>query len=181
MPERSRKPKRPALVIGDAVHIPLTKGLFAIVDLVDGDLAEFNWHAQPHDTVTYAVRRLPGRREDPRDWVRLHAIIGGRMGLDLSGGREVDHRDNDGLNCRRSNLRASTRSQNLHNTRLRRDNSSGVKGVSWFRPASLWVVQIRAQGKPKIHKYFSSFEDAVAFNVIARKGMHGDFGKEACK
>lgn len=57
----------------------------------------------------------------------------------------IDHIDLDPSNNRWSNLRAATQSQNAANTRKRRNNTSGFKGVSetasgtW--QAVIWVKQ----------------------------------------
>lgn len=49
--------KRRATVVGDVVHIPLTQGKTAIVDLIDADLGELNWYAkQGHGTCAEAYR-----------------------------------------------------------------------------------------------------------------------------
>jgi hypothetical protein len=44
--------------------------------------------------------------------------------------RLVDHRDRDGLNCWKSNLRLATHPQNMQNRGPRRDSPTGFKGVA---------------------------------------------------
>jgi hypothetical protein len=44
---------------------------------------------------------------------------------------EIDHIDGNRLNCRPANLREATRQQNCFNTRARKSNKSGLKGVSF--------------------------------------------------
>src|SRR5688572_22319662 len=41
----------------------------------------------------------------------------------------VDHRSGDPLDCRKSNLRIATHSQNMQNRGARRDSPTGYKGV----------------------------------------------------
>ena len=59
----------------------------------------------------------------------------------------VDHRDHDGLNNQKSNLRKCTQSENQANSRRRIDNGSGFKGVCRFR--NKWQAQISVDGKLK--------------------------------
>ena len=68
--------------------------------------------------TVYAVGGDRGRT------VLLHRVIAG-----TPVGMETDHRDRDGLNNRRSNLRNATIAQNRQNAAISADNTSGVKGV----------------------------------------------------
>ena len=94
------------------------------------------------------------RRASPRGGLYAAACISmkvtylHRLVWSLSGGidtREVDHVDTDGLNCRRENLRAATRSQNTRNSRLRRDSTSGFKGVR--RDGNKWAAGLYFEGE----------------------------------
>ena len=61
-------------------------------------------------------------------------------------GMIVDHIDGDGLHDEISNLRLATMSQNQGNTKLRKDNTSGAKGV-YQDEAGKWCAHIRVNGK----------------------------------
>lgn len=77
----------------------------------------------------------------------------------------VDHIDGNKLNNRRRNLRWATKSQNAMNSKTRKNNTSGTKGVSFDKSMNSWQAHIKINYK-KIHLgYFSEIEDAV----IARK------------
>ncbi len=88
---------------------------------------------------------------------------------------EVDHIDGDKLNNSAKNLRASCKSQNQHNSKLRADNSSGVKGVHWDSKNNLWVASVRCSGvRHNCGSYKSKFDAAcAAFSM--RNRMHGEF------
>jgi hypothetical protein len=84
--------------------IPLTQGKVALVDDADFDrLDSYNWCAHKHCNTWYAVRN--GRRNSRgiRPLVLMH-----RQLLRASSGVDIDHRDGNGLNNRRKNLRVAT-------------------------------------------------------------------------
>lgn len=55
----------------------------------------------------------------------------------------IDHEDQDSLNNRWNNLRDVDNSVNQRNTTRRKDNSSGVTGVSWH--CGTWLVRISTE------------------------------------
>lgn len=61
----------------------------------------------------------------------------------------IDHEDRDRRNNRWKNLRPATRSQNAANSKLRKDNKSGLKGVYWNKKSKRWTAQIKFEGKTK--------------------------------
>lgn len=63
--------------------------------------------------------------------------------------RDIDHEDNNPDNNVWTNLRLATEGQNISNSKRRKDNKSGFKGVSWRRAAQKWEVSI-AHNKKKI-------------------------------
>lgn len=143
-------------------YIPLTKGWWALVDAVDFDRVNaFNWHCAVG--TRYAASHGPGRL------TYLHAFIVGRSH------KEIDHRDHDGLNNQRHNLRLVTRTQQMQNTRPHVDGTSHFKGVSYDRARSLWAAEIMVN-KVKIH--LGRFDDEVtaacAYNVAAKQHF-GEF------
>lgn len=124
--------------------LPLSRGLVATVDEADYDAARrFKWYA----TVSgggqvYAIRNTK-RADGSRGRQYLHRFIAARAGFDL--GLQVDHVDSDGLNNRRSNLRAATRSENQANRGPTKRNTSGLKGVRELA-AGQWRAQIQVRG-----------------------------------
>lgn len=90
---------------------------------------------------------------------------------------EVDHSDNCGSNNKWSNLRAATRSQQLLNTRVRRDNALGIKNVHLHKPSGKYQVKMRIQGKDKSFGYYSDLELADLVATEARDKFHGEFAK----
>jgi hypothetical protein len=89
-------------------------------------------------------------------------------------GLEVDHIDRDTLNNRRCNLRVVTHSVNVHNQRLRPDNTSGYKGVSWVPHCRKYRARIQLDGK-KVH--LGMFDDpkeaSLAVEAVRNKYVGG--------
>ncbi len=164
---------RPIRIEGNQAFITLPrKGkppLFAAIDAADVPLvAMWNWHSCKGNHTTYAARTLLGRK------VFMHRVImGDPPGID------VDHRDCDGLNNRRGNLRNATQSQNNMNRRLQSNNTSGLKGVSWSKRDSKWQAQIKIQRKAIHLGYFASPEAAHAAYCAASADLHCEFGRAA--
>lgn len=103
--------------------------------------------------------------------------------MDLAKGRqpEVDHKDNNGLNNQRENLRISTRAEQLANTRLRIDNTSSRKGVHWDSKNQKWAASITVSGKCKFLGRFSSLDEAALAHDNAAHKYFGEFYRVSVK
>ena len=87
----------------------------------------------------------------------------------------VDHKDHNGLNNARNNLRQATNSQNLQNRGKQKNNTSGLKGVTWDKNNHKWVAQIWDNGKHVFLGRFADKEEAkIAYEIAANK-HHGEF------
>jgi hypothetical protein len=160
---------------GDFKEILLTKGQVALVDEADFDwLNQWSWHARGISRTWYAgrvVRTSPGRRGS-RVTIYMHRLI-----LGVGPGEEVDHRDGNGLNNRRGNLRVCSHGQNTMNSQKARSKTSQFKGVHWSRSSKTWVVSIRKRSGPRHIKYFKSeVEAAKEYDRVARVWF-GEFAR----
>lgn len=88
----------------------------------------------------------------------------------------IDHVDCDRLNNRLSNLRAATQSQNGMNSKMRKNNTSGVKGVH-FGPDGKWRAAIMIKRRMIALGGFDRLEDAAAVVAAAREKLHGEFAR----
>jgi len=76
----------------------------------------------------------------------------------------IDHIDNNPLNNKIENLRECTLSQNSQNQKLKSNNTSRIKNVTWHKRVKKWQVQIMINGK---NKYFGVYEDLHLAELVA--------------
>lgn len=86
---------------------------------------------------------------------------------------QLDHRDLDKSNNRIQNLRKANHTQNNANKPIQKNNTSGFRGVTFFKPRGRWRVLIRG-------KYVGSYrtkEAAAAAYARAAKEHFGEFSR----
>lgn len=105
-----------------------------------------------------------------RKTVYLHRLI-----LNAPFYYDVDHKDGNKLNNVISNLQLATESQNTAKSKIQSNNTSGYRGVIWFRARNKWAASIRVDRK-LIHlgHYHDKNEAALAYNIAAKKHF-GEF------
>jgi hypothetical protein len=162
---------KPIRVEGNIAYVPLTKGYEAVIDAADVPLVgAHNWKAKVEPNTVYAVRN---DRSGPKEReVRMHRVIMGEPN-----GLEVDHRDSNGLNNKRENLREATSQQNGHNTRISKSNTSGFKGVSWNKNCGKWRSYISINGQQNHLGFYDTAEQAHEAYCDASAKYHGEFGR----
>jgi AP2 domain/HNH endonuclease len=151
----------------DIVQIPLSQGKLAEIDAADLPLVEsHSWHAVCSRGKWYAVTNV--HTERGRRLLRMHTLLIGRLGC--------DHKDGNGLNNRRSNLRIATQSQNAKNrSKRRRLASSTYKGVHWHKRVQKWTATIGVNYKTMHLGYFDDAESAARAYDAAAKLHNGPF------
>ncbi len=85
---------------------------------------------------------------------------------------QVDHKNGCLSDNRWENLREADNGQNQQNLRLRRDNSSGLFGVSWHKDTKKWVAQIQVNHEKRCLGYFVNKDDAYAAYCAAKAVLH---------
>src|SRR6185369_16706802 len=107
--------------------------------------------------------------------VMMHRQI---MGLGWDTSIQVDHRDGNGLNNTRSNLRVCNNSQNHMNQRPLRNNTSGYSGVSFDRRSGRYVVYLNVNRKRFRGRSFKTFEEAKAVRIGMEIEYFGEFRRK---
>ena len=145
-------------------------GHFALVDDEDFDrVSQYKWHLlNSNSRLQYAHNKNQGR---------LHRFLLGLTDPKI----EVDHKNGNGLDCRRENLRIATRQQQQQNRTVQSNCKSGFKGVSFFKRDGNFVAKINVNRKQIHIGYFSSAKEAsVAYESKARE-LFGEFFRESKK
>lgn len=93
----------------------------------------------------------------------------------------IDHINGDPSDNRLENLRCVSQAANNRNARRRRDNTSGVTGVLWYKAQGKWGAKINRDGKPVFLGLHASMEDAIAARRLAEAeyGYHSNHGRAA--
>lgn len=87
----------------------------------------------------------------------------------------VDHIDNNRLNNNIDNLRFASYGENNMNSKIRSDNTSNYKGVTFNKNSKKWRAFIQVDGKNKHLGYFDSIEEANNVRVKKAKEIFGEF------
>lgn len=91
----------------------------------------------------------------------------------------LDHVNGNRADNRIVNLRPATKSQNNCNKQMRKDNTSGTKGVSWHIGRQKWQAQIKITNKTKYLGIYDDLELAELVITEARDLYHGEFARNA--
>ena len=148
--------------------------MITVIDNKDGYLLAHKWHVITSSSkdLQYVGRTVPPseRVEGEPITILMHREI-----LKAPKGVHVDHVDGDGLNNLRSNLRLADYQQNKRNSRIPKNNTSGVKGVHWHSRDRKWVARIKIDYVYYHLGKFDNIADAAAVRLAAEKEHFGEF------
>lgn len=156
-----------AQVIHQDGRIELSGGVVCIVDVEDLPLvSQFNWHAAKSKEGLYYARQSSGQR------MLMHVLLMGEKG--------IDHKNGNGLDNRRENLRRATRSQNCVNAKKLVTSRQQYKGITPPNPARrerYWRVRLTVNGKQKSFGQYTSAEEAARAYDVKAKEVYGEFAR----
>lgn len=138
--------------------------------VVNDDIAELvSRYAWSMDGHGYAITRMKGTI------VYLHNFVYKTLyGFGTDKGEQVDHVDRNPLNNADFNLRKVTKGFNVVNSNIRRNNTSGYRGVQTSRRGSRWLAEMMHDRK-KVHlgTFDTKEEAARAVNAAYRRYFPG--------
>jgi hypothetical protein len=143
------------------VEVPLANGRgVALVDDEDAALVgDYIWHLHEAKGARYARSKVGGY---------MHRLL-----AELGPGdrREVDHRNGDGLDNRRQNMRVLTHAQNQQNRHQQRGRTSRYRGVTWYASRRQWMVRAKVRGVEHFGGYFHDEHAAGRAAVALRERL----------
>jgi len=144
-------------------EIPMTRGRVALVDDWWYErLSKYRWHY--HDG--YAATMVGA------SMLLMHQLV-----LGAKDGYEIDHIDGNKSNNQEHNLRFATHQQNLANSKLRKDNKTGYKGVRYRDASGRWESYGTYNGRYHHLGSFRTAEQAArSYDRFARERF-GAFAK----
>lgn len=146
------------------MEISLPCGRITLIDDEDaGALSGRRWYSDVRKTTVYVRGRTPGQS---KGGVYLHQII--------TDSEKTDHKNGNGLDNRRSNLRACTQAQNCLNVGKKRAYKR-FKGVYFDSRRNKWWAQLYIGRCAFFGGYHDTEELAAkAYDALAIK-HHGEF------
>jgi hypothetical protein len=152
------------ILLSDGIHV-------ALVDDEDSErISKYSWGAVKKGR-TYYARREAGTVGKNRKSFYMHRDV-----LNLSPGNGlVDHRNRNGLDNQKSNLRLSNKKLNAVNTEKRSGCSSKYKGVYFRKDRQKWSAYIEVNTKRiRLGTFETELQAATAYDVAAKR-YYGDY------
>jgi hypothetical protein len=161
---------------------PKQKDLRQFFDYIDGELV---WKSRSSKRFNTAFSGKPAgclRKDQGYVYIRFmqkqylaHRLIYAWHCDQEFDDKQIDHIDGNKSNNRIENLRLASPMENANNRGKQKNNSVGLKGVTYNRRAKKYQAQIHSLGKTKYLGIFDSSLDAYAAYMSAAIKEHGKF------
>lgn len=166
-------------------HNDLMKDLSALFVYSESSPTGLIWKNHPYYKSKNG--KVAGTKESHGYWqvmvdykyIPCHRVVWVIHYGEIPAGLEIDHIDRNRRNNKLSNLRLVTRSQNMANKSMQKNNKSGFKGVSWSTCAKKWQAGICIKRKCVHIGYFASPIEANQAYIKKAIELFGDFSSES--
>lgn len=170
---RAHGPRQYVTLTDFKIGVLLTRGHVAQIDPEDYEaVSAYTWHASVKKGGTYAATTV--KHEGGKKSLSMHKLI--------MGAAWIDHKDGNGLNNTRANLRFASHSQNNSNKKpYGKNKASQYKGVKisprWKEGCNQkkWAAEIKHNKKVYfLGTHHTEIEAAKAYDAKALE-LHGEF------
>lgn len=155
------------------------KARIALVSECDAELIDMGWAVlaggRKEKRLYYAMKVFKINKKYHHCLLLHREILARMLGRELLTTEEVDHINGNGLDNRRENLRLANRAQQNRNTRMKRNNTSGFKGVSYHKPNNRWCAYITVNSKTVYLGSFLTPEEAHEAYCKKATEVYGEF------
>ena len=136
-------------------------------DLEDYDkIKDYTWSKT---SSGYLIAYIKGSNNQ---YVYMHRLI---VGLDNCDDYDVDHSNHNTCDNQKENLRICTHQNNIMNSKLSKNNKSGITGVRLDSSMNKWIAQITFECKTIYLGTYDNFEDAVKARKEAEEKYFGEY------
>lgn len=163
-----RMPRKCLVPISASIaYVPLDESgsLFALIDV---------WNKERVEVRCWSALRTPNNvyaQSSGKERGLLHHFVIGKPPR----GFVVDHKNTNGLDDRECNLRQCTQTENMHNSRVRKNSRSGIKGISFSSRYQSWEVKLKHNGKTVYLGRHKDKEAAISIYREAATKLRGEF------
>lgn len=145
-------------------EIKLSNGDVAFIDNEDySKVIDYRWYLKKNKGKNCRYAIAYSYKGNKQNILRMHRII-----MNASIDEEIDHINGNGLDNRKENLRKVSHWQNVMNTKIGKNNTTGFKGVCKIKDK--WVSRIQFN-KKKIYIgcFNNKIEAAKAYDIKAKE------------
>lgn len=127
-------------------------------------LNQHRWRGQKGGRTIYAVTKIEGEQKF------MHHLV-----MNTSTEQKIDHKNGNGLDNQKDNLRLCTHAENMRNRRKRDSASSKYIGVCWSKVSQKWTSEVRSNNERYNLGVFEVEEEAAYNRDLKAKELHGKF------
>jgi hypothetical protein len=114
-------------------------------------------------------------KDGKKKTMSLHRLVGTAFIVNPDDKLCIDHIDNNRTNNHFTNLRWATNKENSMNSKIAKNNTSGIKGVSYNKRINKWTAQIKIDGIVINIGYYETIEEAKTARIKKANDVFGEF------